>query len=554
MAVGAVNSVAVNDRQWGDVNGDGNTDMNDALLIRQFKNKTTDAQREALANQHGLTAQEFIGKADTNGDQRITQLDLENFYARLGGEKGNKRAEKGDANGDGKVGPADAGIINSFVEQQGRGNTASMQAIAESCGFSGVNAVSNFIKAADTNGDGRLTELDTINANLKKNKTVKAGDVDGDGINNQLDANRLNNYLGLTTETQRLDFISKFGFNSINDFMKVADTNSDGRLTTLDAENARTGRTTQARAGDVDGNGSVNNADGSLIGTFANAQFCGDTETMNVIAAGCGFSSIDAFIKAGDTNKDGRITHGDAANANAGRSSGVTPTTGNIDGYQGVNGAAINHGAMVNGTYVNTTTDAQVLSNYLLLTTEEDRLEFVSRLGFNSINDFMKIADTNKDNRLDQSDVINIRDHQGKNVEKTKAGDLDKISASTNVINNADGNILRDYLDLNTAEDQLAFVQNQGFRSIADFVKFADTNKDGRLTQLDGLNMNNNLTGTSALKVGDLDGNGKVNNADADIVAGYNNAADKEAYFGSLNHSVFGSNMTQFRYDALIGE
>ena len=172
----------------------------------------------------------------------------------------------GDVNGDGRIDAFDVRLTTRFVLE------ANKQAYINSLKI--PLSLSQFVANADIDKDGKVTRLDSYNILRKalgkglltnsKGTTAVIGDVDQNGTIDLLDVLMILKYQAkLIVPTD------------IQVFEVLADTDSDGMITKIDAQNImrkiarlqplldRTGAA--AKLGDVDGNGSVDLLDYFLL-------------------------------------------------------------------------------------------------------------------------------------------------------------------------------------------------------------------------------------------------------------------------------------------------
>ena len=261
----------------GDVNLDGNIDLQDIELLSNYLNKKTNFSMVQLQ----------VADYNVNGTIEINDLnDLKDF---LNNKDNSSNPSLGDVNSDKIVNDTDVIIIKKYIEGKYKFN-------------------SDQIKNADINSDGVVDAFDVTELVDKVSSFYQNGDINLDGKVDIDDLAMLQNGLN--------------GIVNVNDVqLKLCDINVDGKIDNEDAVTLRgkVGTAQKYKIGDVNMDGRVLNDDVSIIENYilgkttltidqmTFADYNKDSNINNTDANALA-KAIAANYKLGDVDMDGKIT------------------------------------------------------------------------------------------------------------------------------------------------------------------------------------------------------------------------------------------------------
>jgi len=260
----------------GDVNLDGNIDLQDIEMLNNYLNKKKDLS----------ILQKQVADYNNNGTIEINDLnDLKKFLD----NESKKEDSLGDVNSDSLVNDVDVLILKKYIEGK-------------------YNLTSEQLKNADINSDGVIDANDVIELSNKVASFYQNGDINLDGKVDIDDLSMLQNGLN--------------GIIDVNDVqLKLCDINKDGKIDNEDAVTLRgkVGTAQKYKIGDVNMDGRVLNDDVSIIENYVLGKTTLTIDqmtladynkdgTINNTDANSLAKAIAANYKLGDVDLDGKIT------------------------------------------------------------------------------------------------------------------------------------------------------------------------------------------------------------------------------------------------------
>lgn len=292
------------DRVFGDMNNDGKIDERDYDMALAAKNKKiilTEAELKAAISKESKTLADFVKlldkrlqerqTGDVDGDGKITKTDLDLMKKAKKGDTLLTSVENqaGDFDGDGRISDNDINILSKRLDKKNSGDingdgrvTNEDVNILQNAINNGTLLTDNEIASLDSDKDKKLTQTDLDALLARFNSKIK-GDLNGDGKINFSDANIIGsiinkNYSYTDAEFKAAD-INKDGKVDNKDWYiaskeseynanHLGDLNNDGKrdyqdIEILNAYIKRTGNLSlsQLRAADLNQDGQVNGND-----------------------------------------------------------------------------------------------------------------------------------------------------------------------------------------------------------------------------------------------------------------------------------------------------